>query len=153
MFHPMIKIFSNNLSFSISQAISMITSSPQCCRAQRSQVMSRPGSPRGPCTPQAAAWGKSSLTTTWSIRTALPQVAQLSRTVAALSWRPAPSMPSSSLMDAPAGDPASGVPAREAASRTAARGWAQQTAALPKGSPEGAMCAASAASLMPRPPI
>lgn len=131
----------------------MITSSPQCYRAQKSQVMCRLGCRRAPCTPQVAASGKSSPTTTWSIQTALPPVTQLSQTVAALSWRRAPSMPSSSLMDAPTGDPASGAPAKEGASQTAVKGWARQTAVLPKGSLEGATCAGSVASLMPHPLI
>ena len=135
------------------QATSMITSSPPCCRAQKSQVGSRPGSPQGPCTPRVAAVGKSSPTTTWSTRTAPSPPPQWSQTVAALSWRRAPSMTSSSLTAAPAGDPADGVHAREADSQTAARGRAQQTAAPPKGKPKGDTCAASVASLTPRPPI
>ncbi|KAI3370496.1 hypothetical protein L3Q82_025257, partial [Scortum barcoo] len=128
----------------LSQATSMITSSPQFCRAKRSQVVSRPGSPQGPCTPQVAAVERSSLTTTWSIRTAPSPAAQSSQTLAALSWRHAPSMPSSSLMAAPIGDPPKDVHAREAGNRTAARVRARQTAALPKGNPKGATCAASA---------
>lgn len=115
--------------------------------------MSRPGSPQGPCTPPVAASGKSSPTTTWSIRTALSPAGQLSQTVVVLSWRRAPSTPSLSLMDAPAGDPTRGVPARGAVNQTGAMMWARQTAASSKGNPKGVMCAASAASLTPRPQI
>lgn len=158
MFHsfiPINKIFYMSLLnvFFLSQATSTITPSPQFCRAQSSQVMSRPGSPQDPCTPQMAAAGKSTPTMTWSIRTAPSPVTQSSQTVVSLSWRHAPLTPSSSLTAAPAGDPTRGVPAREAVSRTAARVLNQQTAALLKGNLKVATCAASAESLTPHPPI
>jgi len=142
-----------NVSFFLFQVTSMITSSPQCCRAQRRQVVGRLGSSQGLCTPQVAVVGESSLTTTWSVRTAPSPPPQLSQTVAALSWKDAPSMTSSSLMAALDGDPTSDVHAKEAANQTAARASAWQTAALPKGKPKGATCVVTVASLMPRLPI
>lgn len=139
--------------FFLYQATSTITLSPQCCIAQRNQVMSRPCSPQGPCTPQVAAAGKSSPTTTWSTRTAPSPAAQSSQTAVAQSWRPAPSTLSSSLTAAPAGGPDRGDHAREDASQTAARGRVRQTAVPQKGNPKAATCVVSAASRTPHPPI
>lgn len=131
----------------------MITSSPQFCTAQRSQAVSRLSSPQGPCTPQVAAVGKSSLTTTWKIQTALSPPPHSNQTVAALRWRRAPSMTSSFLTAALGKDPTSDVHIKEAVNQTPAKVLAWQTAALPKGKPKGATCAVTVASLMPHPQI
>lgn len=119
------------------QDTSTPTSSPPHCKAEWNQAMNTPGSPQSPCTPRVAVWGKSSPTTTWSIQIALPPVLPLSLRAVVLSRGHAPSLP----WDPPNGDTTSGAPAKEAAGRVAARGWAQPTAALPRGSPEDVMCA------------
>lgn len=137
----------------LSQGTSRITSSRQCLSAQRSQVMSRLGSQQGPCTPQGAAAGKSSLTTTWKIRTAPFLAPQLSRTAVALKRRRAQSVAFSSLMVARAGGLNRDVLTWKGAIWTAAREAAQQIAAPPKGNPKDVTCAASVASRTPHPPI
>lgn len=115
--------------------------------------MSRLGSQQGPCTPQGAAAGKSSLTTTWKIRTAPFLVPQLSRTAAALKRRHAQSVAFSSLMVARAGGLNRDALTWKGAIWTAAREAAQQIAAPPKENPKNVMCAVSVASRMPHPPI